>query len=420
MIPIERIEKIPYILALFAAFIVTLSRSFRWPNDWAEAHWLISYQFGFIKRGLPGTLVFPLTNGADSELVIRWVSTVVLFFLCVALFWICIRTMTRSQYSLVSVMISLVFLTSSFVVMSAHTNGYFDHLIILITIGSCWLVLHDKVILATALISAGLLVHESIFIIGYPTLVFTVLISQPGLQSEANVGRLAKDLISRTGILLLVPFILLLLMVAYQTNLLDSEDVGMQVAKHLESHEYIEETRHVFVAYALTASFPKQLENQSQHFVQRVFNVEFLIVVMIPVFLIITMSLRLTKCLRFGPLIRALMVAIPLIPLFLHAVAWDTSRIWTYPLVVSMLVYWVSSERFESPPQGGPMESLVSVVAGLVLVLQIFPITELMDDAVERFTIPTRLLLYSPPLLLIASAAALSARGAHTGGSAQP
>ena len=44
-------------LGLLWAFGVTLGRGLRRPNDWAEAHWLISYDFGFIKRGLAGSLL---------------------------------------------------------------------------------------------------------------------------------------------------------------------------------------------------------------------------------------------------------------------------------------------------------------------------------------------------------------------------
>ena len=47
---------------LLWVFYITVLRALRWPNDWAEAHWLISYKFGLLKRALPGTLIAPFIN----------------------------------------------------------------------------------------------------------------------------------------------------------------------------------------------------------------------------------------------------------------------------------------------------------------------------------------------------------------------
>ena len=45
-------------LALVAwAMAVTMARAVRYPNDFAEAHWLLDYRFGFIRRGFAGTLL---------------------------------------------------------------------------------------------------------------------------------------------------------------------------------------------------------------------------------------------------------------------------------------------------------------------------------------------------------------------------
>jgi hypothetical protein len=45
-------------LSLIAwAMAMTMARAVRYPNDFAEAHWLLDYRFGFIKRGLAGSAV---------------------------------------------------------------------------------------------------------------------------------------------------------------------------------------------------------------------------------------------------------------------------------------------------------------------------------------------------------------------------
>ena len=38
---------------MLGALVATVLRTIRWPNDWSEAHWLLDYRFGFVKRGLP-------------------------------------------------------------------------------------------------------------------------------------------------------------------------------------------------------------------------------------------------------------------------------------------------------------------------------------------------------------------------------
>jgi len=37
------------------AMVITMARAVRYPNDFAEAHWLLDYRFGFIKRALAGS-----------------------------------------------------------------------------------------------------------------------------------------------------------------------------------------------------------------------------------------------------------------------------------------------------------------------------------------------------------------------------
>ena len=39
------------------AMLLTLSRTWRLPNSFANAHWLLDYRFGFVKRGLAGQLL---------------------------------------------------------------------------------------------------------------------------------------------------------------------------------------------------------------------------------------------------------------------------------------------------------------------------------------------------------------------------
>src|SRR5688500_10058539 len=48
-------SRVPF-LSIAWSLLVTIARAIRRPNDFAEAHWLLDYQFGFVKRGLIGSL----------------------------------------------------------------------------------------------------------------------------------------------------------------------------------------------------------------------------------------------------------------------------------------------------------------------------------------------------------------------------
>ena len=122
-------------LGLLWAFAVTLGRGLRQPNDWAEAHWLISYAFGPIKRGLPATLLRPFIAARPerAESAITIVATALTLSLCVVLVLLCWNLLRRANFSGNTVTTVAAFVTSPFVVMSGHLNGYFDAPIILLS-----------------------------------------------------------------------------------------------------------------------------------------------------------------------------------------------------------------------------------------------------------------------------------------------
>jgi hypothetical protein len=74
--------------------VITSLRTLRLPNDWAEGHWLLNYDYGFIKRLLPGTIFKPLiySNGAsNAEFYISLISSFILFVFYSVLIYICIQ-----------------------------------------------------------------------------------------------------------------------------------------------------------------------------------------------------------------------------------------------------------------------------------------------------------------------------------------
>mgnify|MGYP001074915577 CR=1 FL=1 len=59
------------------AMAVTMARAVRCPNDFAEAHWLVDYRFGFIRRGLAGSLyALPIVRLREEAALPRWCAQV--------------------------------------------------------------------------------------------------------------------------------------------------------------------------------------------------------------------------------------------------------------------------------------------------------------------------------------------------------
>ena len=125
---------------LFCVLLMTVLRAVRRPNDWAEAHWLVDYRFGFIKRGLTGFLFSKICGDTVApELAILLVSSalLMLFLFVVWLFSVRIWIRTGRQEDVLVVL--FLFLSSPYFVMAGHLNGYFDNILIMLTMmGIFW------------------------------------------------------------------------------------------------------------------------------------------------------------------------------------------------------------------------------------------------------------------------------------------
>src|SRR6185369_16556609 len=89
------------IVALGSALAATAARAVRLPNDFAEAHWLLDYRYGFIKRGLAGSVLnlavrFGLHVSAST---IAWIAGVVFAALMATLLAISGRILARLAWS---------------------------------------------------------------------------------------------------------------------------------------------------------------------------------------------------------------------------------------------------------------------------------------------------------------------------------
>src|SRR5438128_103780 len=156
---------------LLWTLVVSCLRAVRLPNDFSKEHWVIDYRFGFVKRGLVGSLI-SLATGATrtrpTEQLIVVASGVLFVGFCAVLMAVGLRIIKSSGWSTTAIVTVLVFLSSPFIVMSAHLIGYFDNIVIVLTVASLVLLLRGQIWFAAALQAVAILVHETSLLVGFP------------------------------------------------------------------------------------------------------------------------------------------------------------------------------------------------------------------------------------------------------------
>lgn len=353
---------------------VTLLRTFRLPNDWAEAHWLLGYGLGIYKRGLVGTLVSALFPPAQAQAAETFISVAAVILTLVAVV-IAVRICLRQPLA-----VGLVMASSPLVVMWAHLTGYFDFFLFILTFLALYAVKKQRYLWAASALTLGVLIHESILFVGFPVVGFAVVYNNRFSADKIPVRQTIIHLFLTFGlpVLVLVP---LLFMVSQQ-------DTHAHIMAFLQGYGFVYNSVGV-IADAHNTSFSAYYQKQSPAFWQRMFHTLY-----IPLYISVGyFMLYLHTRLRQHKKALFLLYPVVLLPLLLHLLAWDTVRIWTYPLFEILLLLYVLEGLPTSPKYGSRTALLFS---GLVIVVQVFYRIPLMDDQTERFPDFVKFLLYVP------------------------
>lgn len=104
--------------------------------------------------------------------LITALATMAFLVYCATVILLTLRIIHNSGWSKGAVLVALVFLSSPFVVMSAHLNGYYDNIIIMLGVFSVALLLNGKLWLAACLQVLAVLAHENAMILVFPFFLF--------------------------------------------------------------------------------------------------------------------------------------------------------------------------------------------------------------------------------------------------------
>jgi len=364
---------------------VTVLRAVRLPNDFAEAHWLLDYRFGFVKRGLVGTIVSLLTKCADvsvTEGMISILSVTVFLIYCAVIIFLSLRIVNRARWSTGAILVTLVFLSSPFIVMSAHLVGYYDNIIILLGILSIALLIKGNIWLATSLQGVAILTHEISLLLTFPVLCLAWWLMNAKRQQQSVPP------------LPLLPLLLPVLVFVVQADaqiFLDSREFVKSFSAYLSRFEFIQEGRSLLVPFWIATPFYDWFVDQRGALFARLLDTQMLGLVLPSVCAILYFIARVYRTWD-RPADSLILLGVCFAPQIIHLVAWDTSRIWPYTILCSFLAFWIYAELVV-PHQTDSLNIILCLAA---LAVNAVALTPLMDRRVDHFSLGTRLCLYAP------------------------
>lgn len=172
---------------------------------YAMGQWLHSYEHGFIKRGLLGTILRPVFQWKNSEelsVVLQTIGFTILLATVVTFLWAA-RTLLRAAQErgelLPAGVATAVMAVSPAVVMGGHFAGYFEQFVIPASAVALFLGLTGRWFLAGLVCALSVFVHELAVLVGAPMVCFAALASPlPGGESRGRTWR-ARRLLAVGG-----------------------------------------------------------------------------------------------------------------------------------------------------------------------------------------------------------------------------
>ena len=165
-------------------------------NSYRATHWLVNYfEFGFIKRGLVGSLIKSIYNDdIISYFLILICSLFVLFFFIASLLFYArnLRASNLHELALITFLFS-----HAFIYFYTLDLGRFDQINnILLLISSYLIIKHDirKIIIPLFLfILVGTLVHEAFLLTQFPTILFILFYKEYNTPPQSYKNSLLKS-----------------------------------------------------------------------------------------------------------------------------------------------------------------------------------------------------------------------------------
>ncbi|MDQ1162624.1 hypothetical protein QE422_002992 [Chryseobacterium sp. SORGH_AS 447] len=389
-------RKLLLVCTYLYALIFSVAKTARFPNKWAESHWMMDYRFGFIKRGLGGEIFGWFFEKDESSIFA--LSVVILFLLYAAIIGIAVRETIRREKSVYTLAFFVIFLLSQYIVFSAHLIGYLEHLVFLLALPVIYLIRRKKLFLASFIAVFCVFIHEISLFLLLPVSVFAVLAferpAEPFLFKNVFSSGIMKKLALFSGL----PVLAVIFVSFFHEH--SGQDYAFTVLRHLKSISFIPENVAQSVTSAYTQSFSLSFQEQKGHFIQRVFISKATIYYGIPILFLLWMIFKEFK-LKEHVVLFIVLAAVSFFPLLLHSIAYDTYRIWTFPFMILFLGFWILSSRNIKNAEVKDLSAVETVFFIISFLLVTLIPNVLFDEETERFSLPIKLILIIPVFLLL-------------------
>ncbi len=163
-------------LILFIAgvlFLMGIYRGIRFPRYWGATHYFLSYDLGFIKRGLIGSIISLSNITFLYSYQFVFLFSFALFLINCLLLFSLIRELIKTNNLLVRYC-ALIYCSSYAIIMFTYCIGFFDHILLLFTL--CLIKVNNftyRYWLFLILMPIVLCIHEAAFLIFFPVIFLT-------------------------------------------------------------------------------------------------------------------------------------------------------------------------------------------------------------------------------------------------------
>lgn len=315
-------------------------------NYYAISQWLVTYEPGLIKRALLGTLVqlealSKLTGYLVPELFF-WISNAFLCLLYVLTGLILLRMARLNRSALLFIP---YFLVGPLLRTQSVYIGYTDQVVMILAIAITYFLVNEKKMIVTVLVSLGILVHETLFVLLAPLILYGGLIQYFSSQPPENKTRILKD----TATMLSPPIVVFLALISFQEFFLPKEHL-LSYLNDMLSRQNPPYYRIDMISEIYTFTFMDWYLMHKDEVIFRLtawggINGYFYGIFLVAIALH-TVYILAEKEITHKPVVLCLALLLVISPLGLHLLVVDHDRVWNLVTWTSFLAMWIFLEKF--------------------------------------------------------------------------
>lgn len=338
-------------------------------NGHALAHWLMTYEEGFIKRGLMGSIfqlraVSDLTGITLETWYWFWVNAfLVLLYLGILLvLWKIYKRSRQWAYA-----IAPFYMAGPLLLSNTSFIGYFDQQMALMSILAAFLLLKDRPLWAVLASGIAIFIHENALLFIVPLYLYWVLL-RAWVSGDLQAGRYQR--IWRESLWLILPIVCFVGVFFYYEQMMSLEEKADYIARTIAPYDAFKRGP-TSIIRTLTSTYSEWWASEHEAFLYRMSDNYAFLVVLFPLlfmstYIASTLTSRLSNRILLWVIIYVLMIS----PLSIFMIAFDVYRFWMFPLVpgllfVYLLLYYapVRQLNFRWLQWGMLLPTLVAILA---------------------------------------------------------